>query len=671
MFKIKIKGYLRYIFCSLLIIAIFSGYIVRLVDWQIINGEEYRERANRSSIYRNKTDALRGEILDINGVGFVENVTGYKIMLDRFSLPEDKENQTILDLIELLNLKKEPFIDELPIRISKGGGYEFIEGKDKEIKELKSKTRLNVNPYSTANECMEKLVQKYKCEDYDAKKKRDIASVKYNMDANGYYDSMASSYTFADGISPELLTIVSERFQDNHGISIRLSAKRKPVNSDLAPHIIGTVGKMSEEQYENFKDKGYTIEDIVGKSGIEAAFEDYLRGIGGEKKVEVTKDGSVIDTPNAKESKPGNTIFLTIDSRLQKAANESLARAVKSSGQRDCVAGGVVALSVKDFAVLAAGTYPSYDLAKLSEPGYYGQLSANKANPLYNRAFQGSFAPGSIFKPLVACGALEEGVLTPEDKIRCNGIYQYPGHNFTTKCLGVHGNAVLNYAMAKSCNVYFSEVGRRLGIENMNLYSKRFGLGVKTGIELNETAGVLAGPEYSKSIGSRWSNLVTIKAAIGQSDNQFSPLQLATYVGTIASGGNRYRTHLIRKITDYRREKIIMENDPEKPELIETSGVSKEHLDMIKTAMRQVVLAGTATNFKDYGVTMAAKTGTAQNNGSDHTTFICFAPYENPEIAIGVVIEHGSRGMISKIVAKDIMDVYFNLVNPSEEKDNK
>ena len=656
----NLKEKSRYILCGVLIVSIFSCYVARLVDWQIVNGEAYRERANRSSIYKNKTDALRGEILDVNGVGFVENLTGYKIFLDRFALPAEKENQTILDLIALLKLKNESFIDELPIKLTSAGQFEFEEEKEKEIRELKGKNRLNLNSYSTADECMEKLAKKYNCENFEPKIKRDLVSVKYNMDVNGYYDSMASSYVFADDISPELLMIVSEKFQDNQGVRIGLSAKRKPVNSDLAPHIIGSVGKISEEQYESLKDKGYTLADIVGKSGIESAMEEYLRGAAGEKKVEVAKDGSVLHTPNAKEAKPGNTIYLTIDSRLQKAANESLEKAVRSSGQHDCVAGGVVALSVKDFSVLAAATYPSYDLAKLSEPGYYSQLAKDNANPLFNRAFQGAFAPGSIFKPLVACGALEEGVLTPEDKVRCVGIYHYPGHNFTTKCLGVHGNADLNYAMAKSCNVYFSEVGRRLGIENMNLYSKRFGLGVKTGIELTETAGVLAGPEYSKSIGSRWSNLVTIKAAIGQSDNQFSPLQLATYVATIASGGNRYRTHLIRKITDYRRENIIMENNPEAPELIETSGVSQEHLNMIKNAMRQVVLSGTATNFNDYIVPIAAKTGTAQNSGSDHTTFICFAPYENPEIAIGVVIEHGVKGMISKIVAKDIMDAYFS-----------
>lgn len=655
----KLKGYSRYIFCLVLIVAVFSAYIARLVDWQIVNGEEYRERANRSSIYRNKTDALRGEIFDVNGVGFAENITGYKIMFDRFALDADKENQTILELISLLNLKNEPFIDELPIKLNSNNQFEFVEDKEKEIKELKGKNRLNLNSYSTANECMEKLAQKYNCENFEPKTKRDIVSVKYNMEVNGYYDSMASSYTFADEISPELLAIISERFQDNPGVRIGLSAKRQPVNSDLAPHIIGSVGKISEEQYEKLKEKGYTREDVVGKSGIEAAMEEYLRGVAGEKKVEVARDGSVLHTPNAKEAKPGNTVFLTIDSRLQKVANESLAKSIQSAGQHDCVAGGVVALSVKDFSILAAATYPSYDLAKLTEPGYYSQLTNDKANPLFNRAFQGAFAPGSIFKPLVACGALEEGVLTTEDKVKCVGIYHYPGHNFTTKCLGVHGNADLNYAMAKSCNVYFSEVGRRLGIENMNLYAKRFGLGVKTGIELTETAGILAGPEYSRSIGSRWSDLVTIKAAIGQSDNQFSPLQLATYVATIASGGNRYRPHLVRKITDYRRENIVMENNPDSPELVETAGVSEEHLNMVKTAMRQVVLSGTATNFNGYTVPVAAKTGTAQNSGSDHTTFICFAPYENPEIAIGVVVEHGVKGMVSKIVAKDIMDAYF------------
>lgn len=664
---IKNKGHIRYAFCLVLVAFVLISYITRLVDWQLINSTEYRERANRNNLSITKTEALRGEIVDVNGVSFAENETGYAIVFERFTMPEDRENEIILELIDLMEKKGEPWIDELPIVINKKGEYEFVPEKEKEIKALKGKDRLNVNEYTTAEDCMKKLVERYKCENYDRNTQRKLVSAKYNMESNGYYRGMNGCSTFAEGISPDLVSIVSEKFQENSGIRISLTSKRHLVNPDIAPHIIGTIGKMSQEQYDSLQDKGYTIEDVIGKTGIEYKFEQELRGEGGERKIEISRDGKVLNVLKTKNANPGHTIFLTIDSRIQRVAMESLARNVKNSGKHDCVAGGVVALNVKDFSIIAAATCPTYDASKLGEPGYYSGLLNDKKNPLFNRAFDGSFAPGSIFKPLVACGALQEGVLTPTDKVRCSGIYYYPGlSNFTTKCLGVHGMADLKYAMAKSCNCFFSEAGRRLGINNMNLYSKRFGLGVKTGIELNETAGVLAGPEHSAEIGSVWSNPVTIKSAIGQSDNLFSPLQLATYMATIANGGKRYRPHLIRKVTDYKRENVIWENDPENPELVETSGVSEENLNIVKECMRQVVLSGTATNFSSYPVSVFAKTGTAQNNGSDHTTFICAAPYENPEIAIAVVVEHGSSGMISKNVAKDIMDAYFFGENQEE-----
>lgn len=663
------KGLVRYGVCLLLVIFVMVGYVARLVDWQLINGEEYREMANRNNLSITKTEALRGEILDINGVAFAENETGYAVILERFTMPEDKENETILELIELMEKKGEPFIDVLPIVINKQGQYEFLPDMEKEIKTLKGKDNLNVNEYTTAEDCMKMLAEKYHCENYDKSTQRKLVSVKYNMGLNGYYRSMSGSSTFAEGVSPDLVSIISEKFQENSGIRIGLTSKRHLVNADIAPHIIGTIGKMSQEQYDNLKDKGYTLDDIIGKTGIEYKFEQELKGEGGERKIEISREGDVLNVLKTKNANPGHTIFLTIDSKVQRVAMESLARNVKNSGQHDCVAGGVVALRVKDFSILAAATYPTYDASKLGEPGYYSSLLNDKANPLFNRAFDGAFAPGSIFKPLVACGALQEGVLTPTDKIRCSGVYYYPGMgNFTTKCMGVHGMADLKHAMAKSCNCFFSEAGRRLGINSLDLYAKRFGLGIKTGIELNETAGVLAGPEHSAEIGAVWSTPVTIKASIGQSDNLFSPLQLATYTATIANGGKRYRPHLIRKVTDYKRENVIWENDPENPELVETAGVSEENLNIVKECMRQVVLSGTATNFSSYPIPIAAKTGTAQNSGSDHTTFICMAPYENPEIAIAVVVEHGASGMISKNVAKDIMDAYFFGENENEDK---
>ncbi|MDQ5983349.1 MAG: Peptidoglycan D,D-transpeptidase MrdA [Eubacteriales bacterium SKADARSKE-1] len=646
--------------------AILSLYIIRLVDWQIINGQKYLEVANKSNIFVTRTDALRGEILDTNGTAFAETETGYRIVFDRFAL--DKENEVIVNLINLMKLKKEPWIDELPISVNKNGTFDFIEGKDKEISDLKSKNRLNLNSYATANDCMDKLAQKFNCSQYEPNLRRDLTSVKYNMLANGYYQAINTSYVFAEGISQELVSIICEKYQDTPGVRINLSSKRKISNPDLAPHLIGVTGQMSSEQFDEFKEKGYSIEDIVGKSGIELAMEDYLRGEAGEKKIEISREGNVLNVLQSKNAQPGKTIFLTINSKIQKAANESLGKYIKSikssagsSGKGyDCKAGAAVLLNIKDFSVLAAATYPGYDLTRyVNDKSYYNEVTKDSCVPLFNRALNGSFAPGSVFKPLVACGAFEENVATPKDRVTCHGIYHYPGSDFTTKCLGIHGAADFKYALAKSCNVYFSEMGRRLGINNMNIYCKRFGLGVKTGIEVPETSGVIAGPEHSRSLGMAWSDKVTIKAAIGQSDNLFSPVQLATYVATIANGGNRYKTHFVRKITDYRRENTIMENDPEKPELLETSGISTQNLNIVKEGMRQVVLDGTASVFNSYGINIAAKTGTAQNSGSDHTLFIFFAPYENPEIAGAVILEHGAIGLASKGVAKDILDAYF------------
>lgn len=663
MLNINKKNFLsRYIFLIIFIILILSFYIFRLVDWQIINGQKYLEMANRSNIFITKTDALRGEILDINGVAFSENATGYNIVFDRFALDEDKENDIIISLLKILKEKNTPWVDKLPIIVAKDGSYQFMEDKEKEITTLKGRNGLNLNSYASANDCMSKLCREYNCENYEKNLRRDIASVKYGMLSSGYYKAINTSYVFAEDISQELVSIVCERYQDTAGVRIALSSKRKISNADVAPHIVGVTGRITEEQYEALKEKGYTIEDTVGKSGIELAMEEYLRGESGEKKIELSRDGSVKDVLQSKNANPGKTIFLTLDSRIQNVANKSLEKYVNAarSGARDCKSGAAVLLDVRDFSVIAAATYPTYDLDRyLNDKEYNNSITKDSSVPLFNRALIGSFPPGSTFKPLVAIGAFEEKVSKPTDRITCTGRYFYPGSDFSNKCLGHHGAADFKYALTKSCNVYFSELGRRLGINSMNLYCKKFGLGVKTGLEIPETAGVIAGPEHSRSLGMVWSDKVTIKAAIGQSDHLFSPVQLATFAATIANDGNRYRTHLISKITDYNRQNIIKENSKDNPEIIERSGVSLETFAAVKEAMRQVVTSGTATVFSDYGVHVAAKTGTAQNSGSDHTLFICFAPYENPQVALAVVIAHGAKGFASKGVARDILDAYF------------
>lgn len=647
----------------MLTLVISIIYIIRLVDWQIINGEKYLRMSNSGNVYTVTTDAKRGEILDVNGVGLVVNDSGFKIIIDKLYIDKNNENQVIIKLIDIMNTKKEKWIDVLPIYVTSSGTFEFMKDRNSDIEDLKKILRLN--NYATAQNCMDKMIEKYKCYEYSPEQKRMICSVRYNMTKSGYDASMTSPYTFADNISRELVAIISEKSNELKGVFIRTSDIRKYIDGTIAPHIVGLTGKLSAEEYKKLKDS-YSLDDIIGKSGIEGAMESYLKGKGGKRILETSNEGSVINILESENASPGNTVFLTIDSDIQRAANESLKNNVLNAkkGAKDCIGGAVVVLNIKDFSVLAASTYPSYDLEKyVDNSSYYNELVTDQINtPLINRAFSGAFTPGSIYKPIVACAALEEGCITENEKIFCSGKFYYSptNHQYFLKCMGVHRGISVKTALARSCNVFFAETGRRLGITNLNLYSKRFGLGNKTGIELYESSGVLAGPEHSESVGSTWYESATSQAAIGQSDNMFTPLQLAVYTATIANNGNRYKAHIVRKITDYTRQNIILENNPDFPELIENVGISEDNLKIVQEGMRAVATSGTAADFANFRIPIAAKTGTAENSGSDHTTFVCYGPYESPEIAIGVVIEHGKSGIWSKNVARDILNAYCN-----------
>ncbi len=648
----------RYVFFLVVILLIFAGFVLRLVDWQVFNSEYYRVRANSSNVYFVKTDPVRGEIVDSDGVGLAVNDTGYKLVIDRLLIESGSETELILKAVNILESLGNEWIDILPIKLE-GEEFLFSEEKESQIRTLKE--TLNLPESSSAEDCIEAMVSKYKIEDNLSKKdKRIVCSVKYNMDKSGVYYSKSTPYVLADNLSKEAVVVIMEKSESLKGTRIQASLVRKYINGTIAPHIVGYTGFMSSEEYEKRKDT-YPMDAIIGKTGIESAYEDYLRGVGGKRMIQMSPEGETMDVCEKEPSTAGNTVFLTISSKLQEVANKSLEENVlraKHSGAGDCVSGAVVALNVNDFSVLAAATYPGYDLTKFMEDkSYYAELYKDKTLPLLNRAFSGAYAPGSIYKPLVACAALQEGKLTAQETIFCGGSFNYYT-GYRLRCMGHHGAAKLVNALAKSCNVYFAELGRRLGAETLADWARKFGIGVKTGIEIGESQGILAGPQHCEAVGAKWYPSGSSQAAIGQSDNMFTPVQLATYAATIANGGNRYKTHLVSKIMDYNRSKTIKEFGPE---LVEATGVSPENLENVKKGMREVVLSGTARDFSGYPIPIAAKTGTAQNSGSDHTTFICFAPYEKPEIAIAVVVAHGKLGAVSKNVARDIMDVYFNL----------
>ncbi len=656
--------------CIIITLGFFVLFTARLVDWQIVHGSEYRELAKRSTSYTVRTDATRGEILDKNGDGIVVNTTHYKIVIDKLYANEETLDTNLLALINLMNLTGDKWEDTLPIELS-GNTLSYKKGAEDEIATLLSEDYLNLDENTTAQDCFTKLLERYKIDEkLTLTEQRNLVSVHYNMELTGY--SSSNPYVFAKDIKRSTVSAVSENTQGVSGIDVQTYLVRKAQDSDLAPHILGALGSITEEEYEKLKDgnKTYSLTDSVGKFGIELAFENQLKGEGGMKIIKRNSDGTIVDTIETIDSKPGNTVYLTLDKKLQETAVKSLAENVKAAKAQgvatkqsyggsgwgeDCETGAVVMLSVKDFSVLAAASYPTYDLNKYSQYGdYYVKLSENKNSPMYNRISVGSFACGSVYKPCVACAALEEKTITKDTEIFCKQEYDYYPSN-VVHCMHYHGDENVTGAIAQSCNYFFAETGRRLGIETMYLYSEKFGLGEYTGIEIEESKGTLAGRDSTS-----WMPGNTVQAAIGQSDNAFTPLQLATYAATLANDGTRLKTHVVSKVTDYERTKTI--EDYSKATVVDTCGISKKNLDIVQKAMLEVTQDedGTAYSmFGDYKVKVAAKTGTAENAGSDHTTFICYAPFDKPEVAVAVVIEHGAKGRYSMQVAKDLLDGYF------------
>lgn len=672
-----IKENSRPLICLLLVIIIFASFIVRLFDWQIIQGDFYREEVATKANYRLTSDATRGEIVDCNGVALVTNTTVYSVVIDKLYISGDLTvNDVIIKLFEMFDQMDAKWIDTLPIVVDSKGAYQFIsdENSAAALEALASSEMLDLSVYAPADDYMEALVERYELEAYKNDKNlcRNLASVRYNMEMCLF--SYSTPYTFAEDISQEMTAIISELSQSLPCIDITTVYKRvcSEGTEELMPHILGVTGPLTAEEYEENKDNGYSYNDIIGKFGIESAMESYLKGKGGTKTVSKNSDGTVINVVGIEPAQPGNTVYLTIDSRLQEIANKSLeknilaaqaaglAESAEHGGEEgygeDCRTGAVVMLDVKDFSVLAAATYPGYNLSLYNDSDYYLGLLEDKDLPLYDRAFSGSFAPGSVVKPAVALAALEEGIVSEYTPIFCSQRYDYYPSNIVS-CMGYHSNLDVYGAIARSCNYYFAEVGRRLGIEDMSLYMEKFGLGERTGLEIYEGKGFLAGRDSSN-----WLPGNTVQAAIGQSDNTFTPVQLATYAATIANNGVRLRTHLVRKVTSYDRSQVIFENDPNNPEVVEDLQLTPYNLSVVQTAMRNVVASESGTaywSFLDFDIPVAAKTGTAENTGSDHTAFICYAPYDNPQVAIAVVLEHGAKGTYSMGVAKDLLNAYF------------
>lgn len=631
--------YLKKRFISLLVLIciLFTCFIARLIDWQIINYGYYRVKALQNRSYILKTDPIRGEIFDKFGEGLAVNSIGYRLVLDDFNLTKGKEADCICKMINLLNLLGIEWNDSLPIILNSNNEFEFDYSDESKLELMKKE--IPVKNSSDPNSYINYLKKKINAQNLSKKNLRDACSIYYGTRGNNI---------IADKIQDKNIFKIIEYHIP--GFRIATSTERYYPDGLIASHILGYTGLMSAEEYEKYKEKNYSMDAIIGKSGIEKLFEEELKGFGGKRAFHFAKDGSLNSIDEIVKPQQGNSVFLTIISKLQKAAQDSLEKAIKtafSKGARSCNSGAAVLLDIETGEILAAASCPTFDLTRYStDKSYRNELINNSNLPLLNRAFNGIYPPGSTFKPLILAAALNEGVLNGlEETINCSGAYRYYTKG-TIKCTGHHGNANLLKALAHSCNVFFAELGRRLGVNNLEKYAKELGISGKTGLELDEASGTVYDLEKKAKYASAAS-----QAAIGQGDIAITVLQLAKIASGIASGKN-FKPKIVKKIMNYDHSQEIKNFENE----FENINISEESLNLTRQAMREVVLTGLATDFRNYPVPVAAKTGTAQNAGDDHTTFMGYAPFDNPKVAFAVIIANGKYGSVSKSVARDILD---------------
>ncbi len=663
----KSKRNPRGIFAVSLFLVLFMVFLGSLFKIQVIDGSKYAAAGTAITVKTVKVEGARGEILDRNGAPFVTNRQGNSIVFDYAYFPPakegDKRNLIIKSLIELFEANRLEWIDSLPIKIA-NGGFVFEDDREKDIEELKTEF-LELNSYATAQNCMDALISEYGLESYEPVMARKIASVRYGMRSIAF--SYASPYTFADDVPVEIVAKIKENSSFFLGVDVEIVAYREYSDGELLPHILGRVGLISAEEYEEKKEAGenYALNATIGKDGIEGAMESYLRGSTGVKTISTDTDGKVT-TDYTVEPTQGNTVVLTISKDLQQVAKESLSTGLEALREDSMVdpAGAIIIQDVNNGELLASYSYPGYDISTFSQ--HYNELSQMTNAPLWNRALMSTYSPGSTFKPCTATAALEEGIITDQTYFRCTRVHKYLDHDF--QCLQQHDSLTMNVVSAinESCNIYFYNVAERTNIDVINKYASIYGLGTKTGVELPEATGTLDSPEYRASLNQTWQPGYTLQNAIGNGGSMFSPVQLVNYCATIANGGTRYRPHFVKTVKSYDYSETVMENDAE---MVLETGFSRNTISTVQKGMVQVGTIGyCAEAFKNLPVKAAAKTGTSQVdrtiNGYKVTTnngfLITYAPAENPQIAICIAAEGAGSGSSLAPIAADVYDYYFN-----------
>lgn len=654
--------------------AVMGLYVLRLIFLQLVNGDEFRSQATNTTDYNFTVTAARGDIVDSSGRRIATSTTSYNVVLNKL-LMGDRDLDTMLQqVVELLRENGESWTDTLLISEPDAAGhYTFTvdDASSSEQRQLASmKSDLGLQQYATADDVMEMLVEKNDLQDFSLSWQRVLAGIHYEMDRQAF--SNVNNFVMAENVSSVTVATIKEHSLQLPGVEIVETSARSYEQSDIIPAVLGRVGKITAEKWkvtdENgqttypLREKGYNMNDILGISGLESAYEDELRGKDGVETITRNSDGVIVDTQMTTAPEPGHTVQLTIDSNFQRAVDKALANnidminRVYNTGDMKAAAAAAVVIDVKDGGVLAASNYPSYDQNLYATN--YSEYSSDPSLPLFNRALQGLYTPGSTFKPAVAVAALDSGLINQYSTVYCNGVYNY-FKDYHPRCTrhGHSGNIDVVTAIKWSCNIFFYDVGRRLTSDVYDAYAYKLGLGQRTGVEVSEAVGRLTTKNDSNYTAS-----LDVQAAIGQGNTVVTPIQLATYAATLANNGTRYRTHFVKAILDSNTGKVIRETQPEVMDVIEGTGNTFE---LVRHGMKQVpsTISG---KISSYPVPIACKTGTPQRSETYapgkhylNAMMVAYLPADDPEIAIGISIEYGGYGARAGDLVVDIANAYF------------
>lgn len=656
----------------ILLIAVMAGIFgVRLYDVQVTQASQVDHTPSGSHTYRTRVTAARGEILDRNGKVLIGNRASYNLtLIYAIVFSAENPNENLRKLTNLCNELELEMTDHFPVTMEKP--YTYTTNEYSSTWNSYFKTFLDERGWDSdisAPQLIRRLKDTYHLPaDWTEEEARRVISIRYELDLRRW--TSLPTYVLLNDVDSVSLAAITEL--NIPGVNVETSTVRQ-YNTTYAAHILGRIGLMNAEEYEIYKEKDYAMDAYVGKEGLEKAFEDDLHGTDGLRVTTISADGTVLEEYYKTVPQAGKNIELTIDIDLQKVSEDALKAHILSlrEDDGDAEGGAVVVQQVKTGQILACASYPTFDPATYSQK--YNELLETDFAPLYNRALQAAYPPGSTYKMVTTIASIDSGTIGRWVEIEDKGIYRrFEDVGYTPRCMlyttagATHGYVNAMEALAVSCNYYFYEVGYQTGITKIDAVAKALGLGEATGVELDESVGRRANAETKKLLYSKgydgWYDADTVAAAIGQSENRFTPMQLACYTSALANHGTRYKATFLQRVLSSDYSELLYESTPV---VASQLNISDEAYAAYTEGMRLSVTWANGTShyyLGDYDVAVCAKTGTAEHggNGSDNAAYVLYAPADDPQIAIAVYVEKGTPGSRLAKVARAILDAYFS-----------